>query len=65
MLGHAVHPEDILLWTDGFWCFRNEKHKEFMRNDNYRAILRLSKEWVKLSAEFPRSNSHTRSKLPF
>jgi hypothetical protein len=33
-----MNPDDILLWPDGFWCFRDELNPEFMRTDEYRLI---------------------------
>ena len=34
-----MNPDDILLWPDGFWCFREELGPRFLRKDNYRVIL--------------------------
>jgi len=39
------------LWPDGFWCFREEFNREFMRADDYRVIMRQSDEWSKLMDE--------------
>jgi hypothetical protein len=39
-------PEDILLWPDNFWCFRNELSNEFLRADDYRVVSRHSDEWL-------------------
>jgi hypothetical protein len=44
--GPAASPEDILLWSGGFWCFREEFAPEMLRGDNYRVILRNSHEWL-------------------
>jgi hypothetical protein len=33
-----MNPDDILLWPDGFWCFREELDPRFLREDNYRVI---------------------------
>jgi len=30
-----MNSEDILLWPDGFWCFREEFDREFMRADDF------------------------------
>jgi hypothetical protein len=40
-----VNPEDIFLWPDGFWCFREEFCAEFLREDDYRVIPYKSDEW--------------------
>jgi hypothetical protein len=41
--------EDILLWSDGFWCFRGEHQNNLMRGANYRVVLEDSEEWIKLT----------------
>jgi hypothetical protein len=33
-----MNPDDILLWQDGFWCFREELDERFLRNNHYREI---------------------------
>lgn len=43
-----MYPDNILLWPDGFWCFREELTLQFLRDDEYRVILHHSEEWVKL-----------------
>jgi len=43
----AVNPEDILLWPDAFWCFREEYSPEMGRDAGYRVILHHSPEWSK------------------
>ena len=48
-----MNPHDILLWPDGFWCFREELDQNFLRDDNYRVILRYSNEWVKVQRPKP------------
>ena len=40
-----MNPEDILLWSDGFWCFREEFTPEFMRDEDYRVLPHQSEEW--------------------
>lgn len=46
-----MKPDDILLWQDGFWCYRNELDRRFLRNNYYRAIPRNSDEGHKIIAE--------------
>jgi hypothetical protein len=36
--GRNVNPKEILLWPDGFWCFREEFSQGFLRDGGYRAI---------------------------
>ena len=43
-----MYPDNILLWPDGFWCYRSELNQDFLRDDNYRVILRQSDEWLKV-----------------
>ncbi len=42
---------DILLWPDGFWCFREEYSKETLRDENYRVIPSNSPEWIVVSSK--------------
>ena len=42
-----MNPEDILLWPDGFWCFREEFSPLFLRDDDYRVVPHKSEEWFK------------------
>jgi len=45
-------PSDhILLWPDGFWCFRKElaETDNLMRGSQYRIVLQGSEEWAKLT----------------
>jgi hypothetical protein len=46
-----MKPDDILLWQDGFWCYRSELDRRFLRNNYYRAIPRNSDEGRKIIAE--------------
>ena len=48
-----MYPDDILLWPDGFWCFREEYAPTFLREDNYRVVKRSSYEWRALEAKRP------------
>lgn len=45
-----MYPDNILLWPDGFWCFRKEHHPRFLRDDNYRVIEHFTDEWRALDA---------------
>lgn len=45
-----MHPENILLWPDGFWCYREELRPEFLRDDSYRVIVHHSDEWEVMRA---------------
>jgi len=38
----------ILLWADGFWCFKEELRADFLRGDNYREIVSHSDEWLEI-----------------
>jgi hypothetical protein len=39
-----MKPDDILLWRDGSWCFRDELDPRSWRNDHYRQIRCASDE---------------------
>jgi hypothetical protein len=45
MSNRTMSADDILLWRDGFWCFRIENRPENLRDDNYCVILQHSEEW--------------------
>ncbi len=48
-----MYPDNILVWPDGFWCFREEFTAQFLRDDSYRVILHKSDEWLKLTDALP------------
>lgn len=48
-----MNPQDMLLWPDGFWCFREEHCETFLRADDYRIVLHLTDEWRELEAKGP------------
>ena len=33
------HPEDVLLWSDGTWCYRAELANMLHMSDDYECIL--------------------------
>jgi len=41
-------PTDILLWQDGFWCFRAEFAPHIKPDFNYEVITAYSPRWLKL-----------------
>ena len=51
-----MSQEDILLWPDSFWCFRNEQHQQPLRDDKYRVIPLYSAEWVSYAAPPPQED---------
>ena len=51
--GINVNPDDILLWPDGFWCFREELDPRFLRGNNYRVVEGASEEGQKILATSP------------
>ncbi len=44
-----MNPLNILLWSDGFWCFKEELCPHFLRDDDYREIVHGDAEWLHLS----------------
>ncbi len=43
-----MYPDNILLWPDGFWCYRDELSPDFMRDEDYKVVLHHSDQWQKL-----------------
>jgi len=52
-----VHSLDILVWTDAFWCFREELLPEFLHGQDYRVVEPDTDEWYR----FARSKQPTGS----
>jgi len=48
-MDNPVFLDDIMIWPDGFWCFRKEFLDNIMRGSGYRIVLKDSEEWVKLT----------------
>ncbi len=48
-----MSPNDIFLWPDNFWCFREEHCEKFLRGTDYRVIEHKSREWETLYAGHP------------
>jgi hypothetical protein len=48
-----MKPDDILLWRDGFWCFRDEMDPRSWRNDHYRQIRHDSDEGQRMTVARP------------
>ena len=44
-----VEQDDILQWSDGFWCFREEFNAGFLRGEDYRVVLHRSELWMTLT----------------
>lgn len=55
VLGNIMDPDDILLWPDGFWCFREEFDPRFLRGNNYRVVESASDEGQRILAMSPGS----------
>ena len=58
-LGERGNPDDMLLWADGFWCFREELRNDSMRDENYRVVVYQSDEWTKIYNGKPFSSRPT------
>ena len=48
---------DILVWPDGFWCFRKELKATMQRDDNYRVIYFDSEEWFVMARQWVHRSS--------
>ncbi|QGH45257.1 SIR2 family NAD-dependent deacetylase [Bacteriophage Eos] len=40
-----LSQEDIMLWADGTWCFRDELEEMTHMSDDYKVLLENSTEW--------------------
>lgn len=45
-----MEQRDILVWSDGFWCFREELDETFLRDDSYLVLAFESDEWMRCSS---------------
>ena len=50
-----MYPDNILIWPDGFWCFREEFSSEFLRDNNYRVVEHSTDEWLRILSKRPQS----------
>jgi hypothetical protein len=52
------NPDDLLLWPDGFWCFREEFSEQWLRPHNFTVILRNSQDWLRITCQpgFPKTD---------
>lgn len=41
---------DILIWSDGYWCFRSEYDKQPRKDYAYHLIYINTREWLYISA---------------
>lgn len=42
----SINPYDILVWSDGFCCFREDLSPKYLRDDKYYTILCGSDKWL-------------------
>jgi hypothetical protein len=41
-----MEQRDILLWPDGFWCFKDEYHPDMMRDYSYVLLAAGTPKWL-------------------
>lgn len=46
-----MSTQDIMMWQDGFWCFREELGGDFGRDSGYRILHDGSAEWLAITDE--------------
>lgn len=46
-----MNTNDVFVWNDGFWCFREEHSPQLGRCNNYSVLLHDSEEWVARTRE--------------
>jgi hypothetical protein len=43
---------DVLIWQNGFWCFRAEAQPSFLEKDgDYRVLAKGTDAWIKCTFE--------------
>ena len=40
-----MHPDDVFVWPDGMWCFRDELPDFSHKSDDYRVINAGTDDW--------------------
>ena len=45
------NSDDILVWRDGFWCYRLELSPDLRRGGDYRVVARTALEWLAYNAK--------------
>jgi hypothetical protein len=48
-----MNPNDIFIWPDKFWCFREEYFPEMLREENFRVMEAGSEEWFTVTRDRP------------
>jgi len=43
-------PNDIFIWSDGYWCFRSDYDKQARQDYAYHLIYLNTREWLYISA---------------
>ena len=46
-----MHPEDVFLWPDGTWCYREELDQYRHKSDDYTVYLEGSHAWNQFMAD--------------
>ena len=40
-----MHPEDVFLWPDGTWCYREDSYQYSYMSDDYEVLKVDTPEW--------------------
>lgn len=48
-----LNAQDIFLWPDGYWCFRQEFYQQLREGYSYRLLQVDSEEWYALLGGYP------------
>jgi hypothetical protein len=54
-------PMDILIWSDGYWCFRSDYANQPRQDYAYHLIYMSTREWLYISATEPRTPSNSQA----
>lgn len=43
---HSKHPDDLVMWPDGTWCWRSELQEMGYMGDDFRVVHIDTLEWL-------------------
>lgn len=56
-----THPEDICIWSDGTWCFREEVEQYHWMSDDYHILYVDTAAWKAFDPDAPTASLETRA----
>lgn len=58
---NTAHPEDICVWSDGTWCFREEVHSYTHMSDDYHVLFVDTPQWKAFDPDRPLADLEPRA----